>query len=481
MREELGRRQGTAVSRYHLRPMSSSLGASLPLHRHGDFVRLWAGQTISVYGSLVTRLALPWLAIGLGARPAQLAWLAAAELVPAFLVGLAAGAWVDRLAKRPMLIACDLIRAALLAVVPAAAIGGWLSLPVLVAVQAASAVATIFFDVAYEAYLPSLVSREQLLEGNSKLTASAAVAEFSAFGSAGWLVARFTAPWAIALDALSFLVSAACVLAIRAREGLGAAWSAEAGPTGPGSSPSGATPATVPAHPDLEPGPLDHPDPAEPAVGRLGWRAFGAEVTEGLRFVAGEASLRALAVAGMLLTFGFRLGGTVWLLFVTRELDVDTGRQGLIYAIGGLSSLAGATVAARVTRGLGLGRALALLLVVAAGGNVLIPLAPSGAALGIALMVAQQLITDPAVTIYEVAAVSLRQRLTPDALLGRMNASLRTLNFAASLAGAAAAGFLGDRISLRLTLLGGAAAVALAGLSLRLSPVYSLRGGDDRS
>lgn len=468
----MGRGQG---NRYHLRPMSAPIAPSAPssLRRHGDFVRLWAGQTISVYGSLVTRLALPWLAIGLGARPAQLAWLAAAELVPAFLVGLAAGAWVDRLAKRPVLIACDLVRAALLAVVPAAAIGGWLSLPVLVAVQAASAVATIFFDVAYEAYLPSLVSREQLLEGNSKLTASAAVAEFSAFGSAGWLVARFTAPWAMALDALSFLVSAACVLAIRAREGLSTAWSAEA--------PSGATPATVPAHPDLDPGPLDHPGPAEPAVGRLGWRAFGAEVTEGLRFVAGEASLRALAVAGMLLTFGFRLGGTVWLLFVTRELGVDTGRQGLIYALGGLSSLAGATVAARVTDRLGLGRALAILLVVAAGGNVLIPLAPSGAALGIALMVAQQLITDPAVTIYEVAAVSLRQRLTPDALLGRMNASLRTLNFAASLAGAAAAGFLGDLITLRATLLGGAAVVAVAGLSLRLSPVYSLRGGDERS
>lgn len=458
--------------------MSGPIASPPPssLRRHGDFVRLWAGQTISVYGSLVTRLALPWLAIGLGARPAQLAWLAAAELVPAFLVGLAAGAWVDRLAKRPVLIACDLIRAALLAVVPAAAIGGWLSLPVLVAVQAASAVATIFFDVAYEAYLPSLVSREQLLEGNSKLTASAAVAEFSAFGSAGWLVARFTAPWAMALDALSFLVSAACVLAIRARERLAAPWSAAAG-----SLTQGAAPATVPAHPDLDPAPMEHPGPDEPAVGRLGWRAFGAEVTEGLRFVAGEASLRALAVAGMLLTFGFRLGGTVWLLFVTRELGVDTGRQGLIYAIGGLSSLAGATLAARVTDRLGLGRALAILLVVAAGGNVLIPLAPSGAVLGIALMVAQQLITDPAVTIYEVAAVSLRQRLTPDALLGRMNASLRTLNFAASLAGAAAAGFLGDRITLRATLLGGAAVVAVAGLSLRLSPVYSLRGSDDRS
>lgn len=123
------------------------------------------------------------------ARPAQLALSAAAELVPAFLVGLAAGAWVDRLAKRPVLIACYFLLApGLLAVVPLAALGGWMNLPCCWSpCRLPSSVATIFFDVAYEAYLPSLVNREQLLEGNSKLTASAAVAEFSAFGSAGWL------------------------------------------------------------------------------------------------------------------------------------------------------------------------------------------------------------------------------------------------------------------------------------------------------
>ena len=460
--------------------MPTSPAASYPLWRHRDFVRLWAGQTISVYGSLVTRLALPWLAIGLGARPAQLALLAAAELVPAFLVGLAAGAWVDRLAKRPVLIACDLLRAALLAVVPVAALGGWLSLPLLVAVQAASAVATICFDVAYEAYLPTLVSRAQLLEGNSKLTASAAVAEFSAFGSAGWLVARFTAPWAMALDALSFLVSALFMLAIRAREGLGGPQRGIAQRRAQGGVPgsdvaTAAEPQGPSGHLDLEPAALGHPGPAEPAAGRLGWRVFATEVAEGLRFVAAQQALRGLAAAGMLLAFGFRFGGTVWMLFVTQDLGVDTGRQGMVYAVGGLSSLAGALLASRVTARLGLGRALAWLLVIAAFGQTLIPLAPSAAALGIALMVAQQLITDPAITIYEVAAVSLRQRLTPDALLGRMNASLRTLNFAASLAGAAAAGLLGDVIGLRATLLGGAAAVLAAGLSLRLSPVYRLR------
>ena len=456
--------------------MSTSPAESLPLRHHTDFARLWAGQTISVYGSLVTRLALPWLAIGLGARPAQLAQLAAAELVPAFLVGLVAGAWVDRLAKRPLLIACDLLRAALLAVVPAAALGGWLSLPLLLAVQAAGAVATVCFDVAYEAYLPSLVSRAQLLEGNSKLTASAAVAEFSAFGSAGWLVARFTAPWAIALDAVSFLVSALFLLAIRAREGLGGKRGGITEGDIPGSAAApAADPQRPPGHLDLEPATLGHPGAAEPAAGRLGWRAFAAEVAEGLRFVAAEAHLRSLAVAGMLLAFGFRFGGTVWMLYVTRELGVDTGRQGLIYAVGGLSSLAGALLASRVIARLGLGRALPLLLVLAAFGQTLIPLAPSGAALGIALMVVQQLVTDPAITIYEVAAVSLRQRLTPDALLGRMNASLRTLDFGASLAGAAAAGLLGDRIGLRATLFGGAAAVLAAGIWLRGSPVHGLR------
>lgn len=279
--------------------------------------------------------------------------------------------------------------------------------------------------------------------------------------------------------ASSFLVSAVCVLSIRSRQGLGAvsapasrrivesdgrleSVSTDDRDRGPEQA-RDLTPATVPqepridpttvlGHPDIDPTLLAHPGGEEPAPGQLGWRAFAAEVAEGLRFVAAQSALRGLAVAGMLLAFGFRFGGTVWMLFVTKELGVTTGRQGLIYALGGLSSLAGAMLASRVTGRLGLGRSLAICWVSQPSAR---PSSPGPQRRRRASpTIAQQLITDPAVTIYEVAAVSLRQRLTPDALLGRMNASLRTLDFAASLAGAALAGLLGDVIGLRATLLG---------------------------
>jgi hypothetical protein len=182
------------------------------LWRHPDFVRLWAAATVSTFGSLVTRTALPFAAIlFLDATPVDLSLLVIAELGPGFVIGLVAGAWVDRLRRRPVLIAADLGRAALLMTIPIAALGDWLSLPQLLIVAAGGSLLTVIFDVAYLAYLPSLVRRQDILDANSKVTAAGAVAEAAAFSSGGWLVQWLTAPFAILVDAVTFLGSACIV------------------------------------------------------------------------------------------------------------------------------------------------------------------------------------------------------------------------------------------------------------------------------
>src|SRR5271163_4384945 len=187
------------------------------LWRHTDFMRLWTGQTISVFGSLVGATAIAFTAIlVLHATPFQLGILSAARLAPGFLSALIAGAWVDRLRRRPILIGADIGRGLLLATIPLAAILRRLHIEQLYIVTFFVGILSTFFDVAYESYLPSLIGRDQLIEGNSKLSASASVAEFGGLGLAGWLVQLFTAPLTILIDAVSFVFSAISVWLVRA-------------------------------------------------------------------------------------------------------------------------------------------------------------------------------------------------------------------------------------------------------------------------
>ncbi|MGH7781242.1 MAG: MFS transporter [Candidatus Binataceae bacterium] len=189
------------------------------LWRNSDFLKLWTGSTISVFGSLVTVVALPFAAIlTLGASPFQMALLRASDIVPALIMALVAGVWVDRLKRRPILIITDLGRAILLATIPAAAFAHVLGMAQLYAVTLLAAILGIFFEVAYRSYLPSIVERAELAEANSKLGASASVAEVGAFSLAGWMVQALSAPIAILIDAISFLFSAAFVWRIRAVE-----------------------------------------------------------------------------------------------------------------------------------------------------------------------------------------------------------------------------------------------------------------------
>ncbi|HVN84834.1 MAG TPA: MFS transporter [Candidatus Binatia bacterium] len=406
-------------------------GGSAGLWRHRDFVKLWAGETISVFGSLVTATALPFTAVLLlHATPMQMSLLRAADIAPQLLVGVAAGVWVDRLPRRLVLIATDLGRALLLATIPAAVFFGVLRIEQLYAVGFLAGLLSMVFAVAFRAYLPSLVRREDLVEGNSKLSASAAVAEVGAFSLTGWLVQVLTGPIAILIDACSYVVSAAFVSTIRARE-----------------------------------------PPIPPAAHRRMLR----ESAEGLRFVVGHPVLRTLAVSTMLLQFAFYVFSTVFMLFVTTELGFAPGVLGMIFAVGGVSSLVGASAAQRATQRFGVGSTMITGLLCTGLGILLVPLAPGATALGAALLIAQQLVEDGAATIYDLTEVSVRQSLAPSRMLGRVNASLRMASLAAMLLGSLVGGVLGETIGLRATLVVAALSPLVAAVWLAGSPVRSLR------
>ena len=197
-------------------PDPSGALATPSLRHNSAFVRVWSAATISVFGSFVTRIALPFVAIlTLNAGPLEVALLRAVELVAALLVGFVAGAWVDRLRRRPVLIWADLVRAALLGSIPLAAAGGWLTLPHVYLVAIVAAVCTTFFDLADRAYLPTIVARSELVQANSAMSATSAAVEFAGFGAAGVLVALLTAPIAILIDAVTFVVSAVVLATIR--------------------------------------------------------------------------------------------------------------------------------------------------------------------------------------------------------------------------------------------------------------------------
>jgi MFS family permease len=402
------------------------------LWRHADFVRLWTGETISVFGSLIGGLAMLFTAIlWLDASPLQVAFLSGCQMAPGFVVGLAAGVWVDRLHRRPILIAADIGRFLALATIPLAAVFDVLTFAQLCAVAVVANTLTVFFDVAYEAYLPTLVEPEELVEGNSKLTATASIAEFGSFSVSGWLVQLVRGPGAVLVDAVTFLFSAFFVWRIRTPE-----------------------PPPAPAHERQH---------------------IVREAFEGMRLVARSPLLRAFAGANIILQMSTRMVGVVFLLYLTRDVGFGAGPLGMIFAIGGLTSLGGVFLAGRPQWFGGLGPALVLSLFVRGAGMLFTPLATSVSLLGVGLLVASQCVTDPAWTFYDINSVSLRQAITPARLQGRMNASMRFLDFGAMLIGTALGGVLGQWLGLRQTLFVAVGGVCLAGVWLAFSPVAHLR------
>ena len=400
------------------------------LRRNRAFMLLWCAATVSVFGSFVTRIALPFVAIEtLRAGPIEIAALRAVDLIAALLVGFVAGAWVDRLRRRPVMIWADMGRALLLGSIPVAAIGGWLTLAQVLLVSSLAAVLTTFFDVADKAYLPTIVGRAELVRANGALAATSSAVEFLAFGAAGFLVKLLTAPIAIAVDACSFVVSAAFLGGIRRPE-----------------------------------------PPPPPAADR---EPISAEIREGMRIVARDPVLRGLLWGTVGLSAMWGVFGSTWLLFANGELGLDAAVIGVVAALGGFGSLVGALFAERVAGRFGLGRLVVASLLVAALGNLLIPLAPAGMPLvAVAFLVGQQLIGDTAVTIYDVTEISMRQARVEDRHLGRVNATVRVVMVLATLVGTVVGGLLAEAIGLRWAAFLGPLFALAGALGLYRSPVW---------
>lgn len=403
-----------------------------PLWQNASFVRVWTAATISIFGSLITRMALPLAAIlVLGSGALEVAVIRGLELGATLLVGLVAGAWVDRLRRRPVLIWADLGRAALLASIPAAFALGVLTYWQLVAVSGLAAILTTFFDSADNAYLPTIVERERLVEANAALAASGSAAEFMAFGISGFLVQLLTAPIAIAIDALSFVGSALLIGSIRHREG--------------------------PPPPKAD---------REPVV---------AEIREGLRLVVHDPVLRAFAGAQMALHALWGIFGATWFLFVLDELRLGPAVLGVVAGVGGVSSFVGAIVAGRATRRWGIGPVAVMAMLLAAVGNAFIPLAPAALPIvAIGCLVMQQLVADSAVTVYDITEQTVRQTLVRDRALGRVSSTFHVAATLAQLGATLLAGLLAEAIGLRavtwLAPLGGLLGAAI----LWASPVRTL-------
>ena len=379
------------------------------LWRNPAFVRIWTAATVSIFGSLVTRIALPLAAIlVLGSGAVEIAVLRSLDLVATLIFGLVAGAWVDRLRRRPVLIWADLGRAALLGSIPVAFALGILTFWQLLIVSGLAAILTTFFDSADNAYLPTIVERDRLVEANSALAASGSAAEFMAFGISGFLVQAFTAPIAILIDALSFLASAVLLGTIRKEE------------------------APPPPREDREP--------------------VLAEIREGLRLVVHDPVLRAFAGAQMALAGLWGVFGATFFLFVLDELKLSPVVLGLVAGVGGFSSFIGAVIATRATKRWGIGRVAIVAMLMAAVGNAFIPLAPSGLPIvAVVCLVMQQLVADSAVTVYDVTEVSVRQTLVDDRALGRVTSTFHVSAVVAQLAATLLAGVLAEIIGLRAT------------------------------
>jgi len=398
------------------------------LWHNTDFVNLWVGQTVSNFGSGITGIALPLTAVlVLSASPAQMGILGALDGLAVVVFGLLAGVWVDRVRRRPLLIASDLGRALLLGSIPLAALTGILSMTQLYGVAALVGILTVFFNVADESYLPSLIAPEQLVEANSKLAMSDSLAELSGPALAGPLIQLLSAPLAIAFDALSFLVSALGVGLIRT--------------------------------PEAQPKPL--------ALQQSAWR----ESIEGLRTLWRDSRLRALAISGGLFNFFGNFIGTLYILYIVRELHITALIVGFLVAAGGISALVGTLIAGRVIRRIGLGFSIGGMLAFYGLTGSLTVLAHGPLWLAAAFLFAAQLIGDASVSIYFIAEVSLRQAIIPADLLGRVNASMQLVTRGSMPVAAILAGILGGVSGLRLTIALGVAGVVAAGLWLLLSPV----------
>ena len=397
-------------------------------------MKLWTAQTISQFGDEITGIALPFLAITiLGADAFEMGVLGVVRFLPWILFTLPAGVWVDRIRRRPILIGADVARALLLATIPIGFLGGWLTIWQVYVVSFLAGTLEVFFDIAYQSYLPSIVERDELVEGNSKLELSRAASSVIGPTVAGFLIQAVQAPIAIFFDALSYLGGVLFIALIRRGE---------------------------PA-----------PPPHDPADGKR--PSMWQEARAGLGYVASSPYLRNIAACtGTLNLFG-NIGGVLLLLYVVEELGLSAGTIGLILAIGNIGVLLGALTGGRLAKAFGIGPTIVATAALSGVALVFIPLAPRDDPFW--FLVIGGVIGGFTAVAYNVNQVGLRQAITPDRMMGRMNATMRLIVWGTIPIGALIGGFLGGMIGLQATLWVSAIGAFLGFLPVLFSPVRTLR------
>lgn len=407
--------------------------SSLAGHPDGrDFRQLWVGDTISQFGTQVGGIALELLAVVvLGASAFQMGLLGTFENLAFLLVGLPAGAWVDRMRKRQVLIWGDVVRGVALLSLPVAWLLDVLTFPLVLVVATVVGVATVFFDVAYQSYLPSLVPPGRISEGNAKLQVAHSAAHVMGPGIGGVLVRALGAPLVILLDAISFLGSVVFTLRIQHRE--------------------------------------------EPPS-RADRRRLHVEIGEGLAFVLHQPLLRRVVATTSVSNLFSSISGALLTLYAIRELEIGAAGLGLALSLGSVGGLAGALSAEWVIRRVGEGRSIALALLPTLPAVALLPLA-SGTTppVAVALVAVSGAVSGIGIIVYNVAQVSFRQRLCPAPLLGRMNASVRFVVWGTMPIGAFLGGVIGSRYGITTALWVGVAGQCLAVLPVLLSPLRRMR------
>lgn len=401
------------------------------LWRHADFKRLWAAQVVSAFGSRITRTALPIIAITTLDQPESIIGvLTAMQLAPGVVLAMFAGGLVDRGDKRRILIGADLLRAAVVASLTLTWALGILSMAHVIVVGAIVGAASALFQITDTAYLPQLIDKGQLAEGNAKLESTEAVAEITGPATAGLLVATIGAPLAVVVDALSYLWSALWLGKIETRAA-----------------------------------------PAAPVVPRK--RLRGEDLRVGLRTVFGHPYVRWIVISHMVWSICGGFFMSLYSLFCLRELALSKAMFGVIIAVGGVGSLAGALLSRWMVSTLGLGRTLVIASALSLTCAVFIPLAAGPLAVIVAFLMAHQLLSDGFAVAFVIQAVTLRQTVLPKDLLGRANAAIHVCTSSLLPISALVAGFLAEAIGIRAAMWVGISIGFLP--PLLLLPLWGLR------
>lgn len=392
------------------------------------FVALWLGTGVSALGTFVGSLALSFALVQtLDASPAWVAAIGVVQLLAGIVASPFAGVLADRHRRRTLMVGADVVRAVAVASLPIAHAAGVLQLWMAAVVAAITGMANHVFNAAYASHLPRLVGRERIVRANATIAATVSVAEVAGFAAAGWLVDLLDAPNALVVDAASFVVSAVCILAIRA------------------------------------------PEPVRAARRR---RQGGGvrEALAGAAHVRRDPVLRSLVGTAAIYDASSAAIGASYLLYLSREVGFADGVLGSVFAIGGLTSLVGARLAARAEQAGRIGRTMALGGLVRTIGTAAMPAAWSPGAAGTALIVTNQVVTDPAWMVQEVAEASIRQSRAPDEIAGRINATHQLAGSVGRLTGTAAAGAIGELAGPRTALWTGTGLALAATVVLALSP-----------